>query len=269
MQFKPHKMLFASVLMVSGVVVSAGCTDDVEQDRADREPSAIIRDQQASKADGYSRCSGCGSDLCGMACAAGKLCIPTCMAADGRATSFVRFAVTGAEAWTFDTRGVPFTPVFRFDNIIIWGTEVWEFRSDVGQPVLRNGFDIRFDDIDHAALTASQPFKKGASISVYIRDFQGPGTYRAEASFTRSETRPLAGGAVTASPRYAQPNVCSVVVSAAGSKKEDGLRGTFECPTVKSASGAAIGITGEFLSKGTAIGGIGMNAPLIVAKENL
>lgn len=179
----------------------------------------------------------CGEDsclpmLCGYDCTAqGSQCKRGCAAADGRSSTYVRATFSGAHTSTIDTRDTAYEPVFSLDNVLVYGCELWDFSNQQ-----YDGLEIEIEELVHSSFVVdpSDPTRHDRKLDAYIKDFTGPGSYRAEALFQARQD----------APRFVGGDVCAIDVSATDA---GGIQGTIECtiPQQGGASGS-VGVKGEF-----------------------
>jgi hypothetical protein len=107
--------------------------------------------------------------------------------------------------------------------------------------------DLWYEEIYEGAWVPGAPERKGFYLKVRLDDpFQGPGSYRAAAVFSRSST------ASKANDYFYGADACQVSVQG---DDEGGILGTFECTVPHKSGTGSASVTGEFACGQTAING--------------
>jgi len=220
------------LLAVASMILSTtACVDATSEDEFSPfdEPSEPNLD---SKSDEVRACGAesCAPILCGYDCTTrGTQCTASCAAADARSQAFVAATVSGPEASSFDSRQNPYAPVFTLDNVLIYGCQLWDFSNQV-----KDGLEIEFEELIHSSpgATPADPTRHGRKLGIYTAPFQGPGSYRAEATFQATHE----------TPAYITRDGCSVDVA---SDANGGLTGSFDC-ALQATTGASTSVKGRF-----------------------
>lgn len=183
------------------------------------------------KQDGEVSCgqSACSASQCTYDCTTpGALCTEACEA-DSLANAYVAATVSGGESTAFDSRQTPYQPRLALDNVLIYGCELWDFRSS--NPHYQ-GLEIEYTELVHSAFVVdpNDPTRYRRKLDVYVPHFTGPGDYTGEGAFRSSSE-----GA-----NHVAATGCTVHYAASGD-------GTFQC-TLDSVS-----VSGSFSCPGNAI----------------
>jgi hypothetical protein len=166
----------------------------------------------------------------------GKACSEKCYAADGRKDAYVALLVNGN---ALDSRSAAFDPVDTADRTLKYGCGLFT-ATDGTQGLI----------VLYRENTSTSSFEDDTTIR--LDDFAGPGAYQATVRYSPSDMAQLAGKI------YAKKNGCAVDVKADG---RGGVTGTINCPTVPSADGSSVAISGEFACGGTAFEPITVRLP--------
>jgi hypothetical protein len=233
--------------IVLAVALVPACTvsDDGVGPAGERDLSQYV-DPDSGKADEPRRCgeSTCLASQCGHDCDAGELCDRMCFPGSDHSGDFVSFSVSGGASMQLDTRTLPGPARYaQFDNIVIAGSDLWEFRDDFGAPVTRNGLEIMYWDIIQSGIAASNPFQHGPHVTIYIDDFMGPGEYKASATVSQARSRSVVGGPITGHRYWGKD--CTATVTAAA---DGGLDGAVRCGTIAAIDGGSgnVSVQGAF-----------------------
>lgn len=245
-----------SLALLSLSTFAVGCADEALEDRTARDDADLLSEQADAKADGYSACGDtCGQALCGVSWTPGKAYgSPSCYGDDSDAATRLAFTMSGSESASFDTRNVPYQPVFRLDRVYMYGLDIWNFAT-------RSGFELLFRDITKGAFALNGAHNKGIDFSIYTKTFTGPGEYTAEVGITMSSERTAFNAPATVGNKYYTTDGCKLKVEA-NPAPQGGFRGTFDCANVPNKERTrAIRLSGEFLIPATAV-----DQTMIVAK---
>ncbi len=232
---------FKGIAVASALVLSAcgpaeedrGSREDVVE-KSDAERLEELQDGQG-KADFPAPCGQetCEYDMCGYDCTtAGSQCVRSCADVDAREESYVLFNASGAENVRLDSRDLAYVPRFSLDRVLLYGCDVFDYSNGESDDL-----EIKYKKIYKGAFAVGQPQNIGEDAYVYIRDFQGPGSYMASARYSPNSQ-------ASDSDRYWGKDVCGVEVDALSN---GGIRGEFVCDAVPSkGGGASVRLVGEF-----------------------
>lgn len=140
--------------------------------------------QTDSKSDAPSQCGtdSCSADLCGYDCStSGQQCDRACDSADRDADTYVLFNVSGARDARLDSRDLEYKPKLALNNVLIYGCELWDFSS--GE---YDGLEISYKKVYNASFQLGGPKNIGENAKIYIKPFEGPGSYQATGFYAAS-----------------------------------------------------------------------------------
>jgi len=193
----------------------------------------------------------CSNLLCGYDCSvSGQQCQRSCADADARQETFVKLEISGSDRASIDSTALPYEPTVSLSNVVFYGCQLWDFSNQQ-----YDGLEIQYRDIRKGAFLVGDPYNYGVEANIYIKPFEGPGSYIAEGFISiNSERRQQ-------KDYYYQKQSCgvSVDVDAAGA-----LSGEIFCEQIAHKSDSRkIKITGSF--------GCGKNSlslPIIVRRPS-
>lgn len=127
----------------------------------------------------------CSNVLCGYDCSvSGQQCERSCAEADTRQDNFVKLQVSGAESISVDSTTLAYEPTISLNNVVFYGCYLWDFSNQE-----YDGLEIQYRDIRKGAFLIGDPYDYGLEANIYIKPFEGPGSYIAEGFVSMNSAR--------------------------------------------------------------------------------
>lgn len=176
----------------------------------------------------------CSNVLCGYDCgSSGQQCQRSCAEADTRQDTFVKLQVSGSESASVDSTTLAYEPTISLSNVVFYGCQLWDFSNQE-----YDGLEIQYRDIRKGAFLFGDPYDYGIEANIYIKPFEGPGSYIAEGFVSMNSARRKE------KDYYYQKQSCGVSVDV---DAQGAVSGEIFCEEVAHKSDARkIKITGSF-----------------------
>lgn len=221
------------------IVAAASCGEDIKQEELAVERGSFSdqveqESSQESKADDLVRCGveTCAPSACGYDCTYPGQCVRACASMPSRDQTHVKMNVSGSVNTTLDSSEYAFEPVLSLENVLFFGCEVWDMSNQD-----RDDFEISFAEVFQGAFSTQNPEDIGRRAIVDIRDYRGPGIYRANGFFSESSELKAAGD------YYYGELGCTVTIRGT---RERGIAGDISCEIPNASGPQMIRIQGDF-----------------------